>query len=301
MSWFRPGRAKIAEPARRTLLYLMAGPSAGVAVRQAVGGDTGAIAGTVDLPGLSTAAVTEAVHALTAATAPGPDLDPAVRMALLSHALAETGRRIWAPVLAEWPDLRTDRVELAPVGDLLYLPLHTALIEDAPACTVLDLAVRVPLHAPATVPVPVGHPAPERNAVQGNPRDLRDPVVERRTCHGILDSDEPWRSSVLLGHRPLSPDRSPSADRSAPDRSAPLVVVSGGRLSSFDSVQFDTLPVVGALWPLPDPDGTAELLGHLHRALIGVPGACSLAEVVSAGHRHGLSIAVWGPFVHFGA
>ncbi|MCO1580792.1 hypothetical protein M8C13_34050 [Crossiella sp. SN42] len=280
MSWFRPGRATLAEPAQRTLLYLMAGPHAGVAVRQAVGGDTGAITGTLELPGLSTPEVTAAVRTLAKATGPAP-LAATTRIRLLTESLAATGDLIWQPILAEWPDLRGTKVELAPVGDILYLPLHTALVEGVPACVLLDLSVRVPVHAPAMPPVSLGE-----GAASGVRDGLRDGRSERRTCHGIMDADEPWRSTVLLGHRPASPE--PAAN--------PLVILSGGRLAAFD-----TLPVLGALWPLPDPTLTADLLAHLHRALVGVPDTCSLAQVVGAAHRHGLCIAVWGPFVHFGA
>lgn len=247
----------------------MAGPAAGVAVRQSVGerGRTGVITGTVDLPELSTAAVAKAVRELRTATGAAAEPCAAVRMALLTESLADTGRRIWAPLLAEWPELPTERVALAPVGEILHLPLHTALIDGVPACTVLDLATRLPTHAPApldTLPPDGHHAAPP----------------EQLSRHGILDADEPWRSSLMQGRR--------IGDA--------LLVLSGGRLDSAPA-----LPVLGAVWPLAEPARGAELLGHLHRAIVGLPEASGLRELVAESHAHGLSTAVWGPFVHFGA
>ncbi|MBP2471718.1 hypothetical protein JOF53_000590 [Crossiella equi] len=254
---------------QRTLLYLMSGNRGGVAVRQEVGRGGSRVAGTLELPGLAASAVLPLVRSLAQATDPRAGLAEPERSERLTDALGRTGEAVWEPVLAEWPDLTGTRVELSPIGDVLALPLHTARYRGLPVCTVLDLAA--PPHGGSP---PAGPPSEE--LWEG----LRDPAAQRVTCHGILDAERPWRSSVLLGRR----------------LGTPLVVLSAGRLSAFEA-----LPVVGALWPLPDPAATAALLADLHRALVRTPGADSLGDVVGTAFRHGLQVAVWGAFVHFGA
>lgn len=129
----------------RTLVYVVPGYGAreGVAIR--VNRDRSArhLVESTLLPGLTTSAVqsrTNAVQAAFRRTASG-SLAPGDLDQLLLEFQDWTGATVWEAVLANWPDLESERVAAIPVGLAALLPAYTATVSGDPACTRMDLTI----------------------------------------------------------------------------------------------------------------------------------------------------------------
>jgi hypothetical protein len=95
------------------------------------------------LPGFTTASVEARTDAVR--TAFGEFLTDDLASGDLDERLRElqdwTGASAWEAISAAWPDLAARRLALIPVGPAALLPLYTATVGGAPACTRMDLTL----------------------------------------------------------------------------------------------------------------------------------------------------------------
>ena len=127
----------------RSVITVAPGLGPGAAFRlDPAGADRGdrALCESIALPQLDLEAVREQARQVREVLSSGERRVP-VRNQAIAAALAAVAASVWEPVLAAWPDLRGGRVALVPLGASALLPLFTAPVSGAPACTVMDLTV----------------------------------------------------------------------------------------------------------------------------------------------------------------
>lgn len=129
----------------RTLVYVVPGYRAreGVAIRVNRDRSERHLVESTLLPGLTTSAVqsrTKAVQAAFRQSASG-SLAPGGLDQLLLEVQDWTGTTVWETILANWPDLESERVAVIPVGLAALLPVYTATVRGDPACTRMDLTI----------------------------------------------------------------------------------------------------------------------------------------------------------------
>lgn len=130
----------------RSLLYVGGGLQDGVAVLfdfSALDDPARPLASSIELPGVDVKVVERRVgelHALAAARR----TREVTGTALSKHVeqlLGWLGESLWQPVLKRWPELRERPLATVPLGEMAQLPLYTALVDDEPVCSVLDLTI----------------------------------------------------------------------------------------------------------------------------------------------------------------
>jgi len=135
------------------------------------------------------------------------------------------------------------------------------------------------------------------------------PVVHL-ACHGDVNHDDPF-DSLLYAGQGLRLEQIWTHRL----RAAPVVVLSACHVGGISGDQpaeqlgftsafllCGARAVLGALWEVPDRADTAAMMANLHGLMrSGLPASLALGEAVATAIRHGVSPAVWGPFVHFGA
>jgi len=142
--YFTPHYAHAVQAARmtgRTLLYVVPGfwKYDGVAIRVNADDATGNLMESTWLPDLQTSEVNAQLEQLRAAFQQSDR--PRERSVSVQQILDWTGRHVWEPISARWPDMMSRPLAVVPVSRAALLPLYTATLCGQPACTVVDMTV----------------------------------------------------------------------------------------------------------------------------------------------------------------
>lgn len=130
----------------RSLLYLCAGIHGGAAIlfdASALDDTTLRLATSVELPDFDLGTIGGKVTDLheIAARRRGRQVPGTSFSHHVEELLAWLGATVWTHVLKAWPQLRTRPLSVVPVGESAQLPLYTALVDDQPVCSLVDLTI----------------------------------------------------------------------------------------------------------------------------------------------------------------
>ncbi|MBJ7906529.1 CHAT domain-containing protein [Streptomyces sp. DSM 110735] len=135
--------ARAALASGRTLIYVAPAPRSATAIRLNYPPRDREICESIELPALDLPTVrtlVDRVRTAYAAAARG-ELGRKALSRLIHEVLDQVTAAFWTPLLAAWPELRTIPIALIPLGEAALLPFYTALVDDTPACTTLDLTL----------------------------------------------------------------------------------------------------------------------------------------------------------------
>ena len=128
--------------------------------------------------------------------------------------------------------------------------------------------------------------------------------------HGVLDAQDPLRSSLLLGQAiPLGALLEEDLQRGATVVLSACHLAGIGTAQSSEQLGFPAAilamgagSVIAALWPVPDSEETVRLMTHLHEELRALCSpSVALGRAVARAAAEGLRPTVWSSFTHFGA
>lgn len=179
----------------RVVVYVVPGfgTKDGVAIRVNPDDEGDGLTAGTWLPGLQTPVLTARIAALRESFGEAaPELQ---------ETLDWTGAVVWEPILTAWPDLLSRPLAVIPVTHSALLPLYTATVRGAPACTRLDLSLapsaralhfaslKVPAQALPTVPLVAADPWYGADYLRGTEKETAA-IAEIYRCDPVVISRE---------------------------------------------------------------------------------------------------------------
>jgi len=159
-----------------------------------------------------------------------------------------------------------------------------------------------------------GTPSPRGAPPVRPPAGLVDRIAAAHlvhlASHGVLDAQDPLRSSLLLGQAiPLGTLLEEDLQRGATVVLSACHLAGIGTAQSSEQLGFPAAilamgagSVIAALWPVPDSEETVRLMTHLHEELRApCSPSVALGRAVARAAAEGLRPTVWSSFTHFGA